>query len=311
MSESLRAIITSNLKGKTIIQMAKILVEIIKDDSQSQVKDLCVEILLILKTILSSDNEAINLDKYEKLIASLSNFRVNMINSGITKSFKDNLHSEKQYKANLNKIKSNLRITSSRNRSIQRTTESSQTLNSASKDKESSQFKNKFLSNKYRNTEASLDFNKLNSMHNDNLSNCSSKEVDRKKNLSKLKSQQKFNAKNLLMKNKDKQHSKEQDSNCLGDDDNINFDSNKNFTSKSKSIKNKKDKSPNIMVIKKKAMELNENTDEANFNLQKPLRKRLSYQDDSNSIEKYDRIEDKNKDKDYNFNSEIIGKLFL
>ena len=84
--------------------------DIIKDDSQSQinqVKDIAVEILLQIKIILFSEPDKNLIEKFNALISKLPNFRYNMINKGRAKSFMEN-NSERDYKVNLNKIKSNL-----------------------------------------------------------------------------------------------------------------------------------------------------------------------------------------------------------
>jgi len=108
-------ILNKNLNSKTLLNFSKLLVDITKDDSQSQVKDLCVDILNTLKNILINYKDYKSLDKFENMIASLPNFRANMINSG-----KTNNNSEKEYKENLNKIKSSL-LSDARNRSQSKT----------------------------------------------------------------------------------------------------------------------------------------------------------------------------------------------
>lgn len=86
--------------------------EIIKEDSQSQVKDLCVEILLQIKHILDSEYAYEALYKFEEMISTLPNLRVNLIMSGKTpKNIKENNQNfEKEYRANLNRIKSSISV---------------------------------------------------------------------------------------------------------------------------------------------------------------------------------------------------------
>jgi len=113
IEESLSEIVKKSLViSKTILNLSKLLVDIVKEDSQSQVKDLSVEILLLLKRILEIQEDSEAMDKYEDLIYALPIFRVNMIKTGKTQKNKNesNQNFEKEYKASLNRINSCISI---------------------------------------------------------------------------------------------------------------------------------------------------------------------------------------------------------
>ena len=86
------------LEESHILTFSKSLVEIIKNESQSNIKDLCIDLLLVYKTIVKDIN------KFLKVIDSLPQYRKSMF-------FGEKYNSEtneKQYKAGLKRIKSNL-----------------------------------------------------------------------------------------------------------------------------------------------------------------------------------------------------------
>ncbi len=285
--------------SKTIVNLCKLLVDIIKDDSQSQVKDLSVEILLILKIILQEEGDNSNLEKYENLISSLPNFRVNMIISGRTKSLCENQNVEKEYKANLNKIKSNLQF-SSRNKS-QKKLGRTDTIQSASKEKNLKNGLKKNLKkyNKYKAIDTSVSkFDKIDNIDRFDESNDSYNSID--KNKISYKTLNKNKSKNLLViKKGNKTTNKTEDSKSYENNDS---DYEENVNNK-KNIKDEANtKSPNIKLISKK------NIIENPENTQKYLnKKKLDYEDKNNSLEKYKKI--KQKEIDEKVKKELRGKI--
>lgn len=300
--KAFKEMLNKSLKSKAIIQFSKLLVDIIKDDPQSQVKDLSVEILLILKNILKNDDDFSNLEKYENLISALPDFRANMIISGRTKSFiENNSKTEKEYKENLNKIKSNLQNIS--NNKSQRKSNRVDTIQSCSKEKN--------MKNGLRNN-----LNKIKSKANDtSVSHFDNHEMN--ENLEE-NNEIKESEKNSLIKNfkkiNSKLNSKKNNNGVMNTTSNYQNEDSKykeiSISDEESDLKTEKilknlqhQKSPNIKLIKKKLIK--ENSD--NNAKDKTFQKKKAENEQSNSNDKSRKI--KQNDRDEKVKKELRGKF--
>jgi hypothetical protein len=145
LQEIFKAIIIKNIKSKNILDILKLLVDIIDKDSHSQVKDLSIDILLILRNILELEEDYDVLEKFEEIISYLPHFRVKIIKTGKFYKNKNETNQNfllKEYKANLDRIKSSINL-GFKNKSPNKSTRINK-RNSASKER---RIKNKFRSN--------------------------------------------------------------------------------------------------------------------------------------------------------------------
>ena len=294
ISISFKKIISKNLRGKTIITLSKLLVDIIKDDSQSQVKDLSVDILLILKSILQVEGDYAALEKYESFISSLPNFRVNMIISGKTKTQTDNTNSEREYKANLNKIKSNLQ-NFSRNKSQQKTgrIDTAQSITNDGKFNHDNKMKNKLNKNRNKINESNI------SNYEENENETSLKRNNFKKINPEYLIKNKLSANNnTTLKNED---SKYAENNISEDEEENNNNHNYNYNNKNLKINDQNIKSPNIKLVSKKGVK--ENPED---NKDKHTNKKKINFDDGASDDKFKKI--KQKERDEKVKKELTGK---
>ena len=106
----------SKIADKNYFQFTKSIVDIIGKESLSTVKDLCSDLLIIIKGKVN------DIDEFNELIQPLPNYRKKLIEQNNENG--NNVQSESNYKKNLRRIKSNLSFV--RSRSISKNEKSNQ-----------------------------------------------------------------------------------------------------------------------------------------------------------------------------------------